>query len=43
MDQLISPEDPAQIFTLDEELAEGSFGVVYRFVHKILLNLTKRT
>lgn len=32
MDQLIQPEDPTQIFTLDEELAEGSFGVVYRFV-----------
>ncbi len=30
MDHLISPEDPMGLFELKEELAEGSFGVVYK-------------
>jgi hypothetical protein len=30
MEHLISPEDPMGLFELKEELAEGSFGVVYK-------------
>ena len=29
LDKLIDKEDPTNLFNLHEELAEGSFGVVY--------------
>ena len=30
LDQLVNKEDPTQLFHLVEELAEGSFGTVYK-------------